>query len=78
MGAERKVAIITGASRGIGEALVRAYRESGFHVVANARSMKPSPDPDILAVGGDVGDPKTTERIASQALDHFGGFSCSN
>lgn len=72
MGAERKVAIITGASRGIGEALVRAYRESGFHVVANARSIKPSPDPGILAVGGDVGDPKTTERIVSQTLDRFG------
>jgi NAD(P)-dependent dehydrogenase (short-subunit alcohol dehydrogenase family) len=72
MGAEQKVAIITGASQGIGEALVRGYRDRNFRVVANARSIKPSSDPDILAVAGDIADPKTTERIVSAALDRFG------
>jgi NAD(P)-dependent dehydrogenase (short-subunit alcohol dehydrogenase family) len=72
MGAEQKVAIITGASQGIGEALVRAYRDRNFRVVANARSIKPSSDPDILAVAGDIADPKTAHRIASQALERFG------
>ena len=72
MGAEQKVAIITGASQGIGEALVRAYRDRNFRVVANARSIKPSSDPDILAVAGDIADPKTAERIVSQALELFG------
>ena len=72
MGAEQKVAIITGASQGIGQALVRAYRDRNFRVVANARSIKPSSDPDILAVAGDIADPKTAERIVSQALEHFG------
>ena len=72
MGAEQKVAIITGASQGIGEALVRAYRDRNFRVVANARSIKPSSDPEILAVAGDIADPKTAHRIASQALERFG------
>ena len=72
MGAEQKVAIITGASQGIGAALAKAYRDRNFRVVANARSIKPSSDPDILAVAGDIADPKTAERIVSQALEFFG------
>src|SRR5262249_41855312 len=72
MGAEQKVAIITGASQGIGEALVKGYRDRNFRVVASSRSIKPSSDPDILAVAGDIADPKTAERIVSQALDRFG------
>ena len=72
MGAEQKVAIITGASQGIGEALVKAYRDRNFRVVANARSIKPSSDPDVLAVAGDIADPKTGERIVSAALERFG------
>jgi NAD(P)-dependent dehydrogenase (short-subunit alcohol dehydrogenase family) len=72
MGAEQKVAIITGASQGIGADLVKAYRDRNYRVVANSRSIKPSSDPDILAVPGDVADPKTAERIVSQAIEHFG------
>jgi NAD(P)-dependent dehydrogenase (short-subunit alcohol dehydrogenase family) len=72
MGSEQKVAIITGASRGIGEALVRGYRDHNFRVLANSRSISPSSDPDILAVAGDVADPKTAERIMSQALEYVG------
>jgi NAD(P)-dependent dehydrogenase (short-subunit alcohol dehydrogenase family) len=72
MGAAQKVAIITGASQGIGEALARGYRERNFRVVATARSIKPSSDPDILAVAGDIADPKTAERVVSQALERFG------
>ena len=72
MGAEQKVAIITGASQGIGEALVKGYRDRNFRVVASSRSIKPSSDPDILTVAGDIGDQKTAERIVSQALERFG------
>jgi NAD(P)-dependent dehydrogenase (short-subunit alcohol dehydrogenase family) len=72
MSAEQKVAIITGASRGIGEALVKGYRDRNFRVVANSRSIRPSSDPDSLAVAGDIADPKTAERIVSQALERFG------
>ncbi len=72
MGAEQKVAIITGASQGIGEALVRGYRDRNFRVVANSRAIRPSSDPDILAVAGHIGDPGTADRIVSQALECFG------
>jgi len=72
MGAEQKVAIITGASQGIGEALVKGYRDCNFRVVATSRSIKPSSDPDILAVAGDIADPKTAERVVLKALERFG------
>ena len=65
MGAQQKVAIITGASQGIGEALVKAYRDRNFRVVATSRSIKQSSDPDVLAVAGDIADPKTAERVVS-------------
>ena len=41
----QKVAIITGASRGIGAALVPAYRKLGYAVVAVARSIENANDP---------------------------------
>jgi NAD(P)-dependent dehydrogenase (short-subunit alcohol dehydrogenase family) len=72
MGAEQKVAIITGASQGIGEALVRGYRDRNFRVVASSRSIRPSSDPDILGVAGDIADHSTADRIVSQALERFG------
>lgn len=72
MGAEQKVVIITGASQGIGANLVQGYRDRNYRVVANSRAIKPSSDPDILAVPGDIADPKTAERIVTQALERFG------
>jgi NAD(P)-dependent dehydrogenase (short-subunit alcohol dehydrogenase family) len=72
MGAEQKVVIITGASQGIGADLVKGYRDRNYRVVANSRSIKPSADPDILTVAGDVADAKTAERIVTEALARFG------
>ena len=61
MDVERKVAVITGASQGIGAALVEAYRARNYRVVATARSVKPSKDPDVLVVPGDIADRRTAE-----------------
>jgi len=47
---ERKVAVITGASQGIGAALVEAFRARNYRVVATARFVKPSSDADVLVV----------------------------
>ena len=69
---DHKVAIITGGSHGIGAGLVAAYRGLGWAVVANARAIGPSGDPDVLAVGGDVSEPATADRIIGQALGRFG------
>jgi NAD(P)-dependent dehydrogenase (short-subunit alcohol dehydrogenase family) len=67
----QKVAVITGASQGIGAALVVAYRKLGYAVVANSRSITPSGDPDILAVAGDIADPAVGARVIEQALATF-------
>lgn len=67
-----KVAVITGASQGIGAGLVQAFRDRGYRVVANSRSIKPSNDPDVLAVAGDIADRAVAERIVSEALAKFG------
>jgi NAD(P)-dependent dehydrogenase (short-subunit alcohol dehydrogenase family) len=68
----QKVAVITGASQGIGAALVPAYRKLGYAVVANSRSIAPSDDPGVLAVAGDVAVPGTGARIIAEAIDRFG------
>src|SRR5262245_49379619 len=72
MNNERKVAIITGASQGIGAALVKAYRDRNYRVVATSRSIKQGSDPDVVAVAGDIGDPATAERVVKEAVSRFG------
>jgi NAD(P)-dependent dehydrogenase (short-subunit alcohol dehydrogenase family) len=72
MATETKVAIITGASQGIGAGLVQAYRDRNYRVVATARSIKQGGDADVLAVAGDIADPTTAERVVQQALERFG------
>ncbi len=50
MSGEQKVAVITGASQGIGAALVKAYRDRGYRVSADKRSIKPTNDDQVIAV----------------------------
>jgi NAD(P)-dependent dehydrogenase (short-subunit alcohol dehydrogenase family) len=68
----RKVAVITGASQGIGAGLVDAFLAKGFRVVATSRSIKPTGNPDVLVVAGDIGDPATGPRVIEEALKAFG------
>ena len=68
----RRVAIITGGSRGIGAGLVAGYRGRGWAVVASARKIKPSEADDLITVAGDIADPATAGQIADAALDRFG------
>ena len=72
MNTQQKVAIVTGASQGIGASLVQAFRDRGYRVVANSRSIKASNDPDILAVPGDIADPAVARRIVREGLEKFG------
>lgn len=72
MSTQDKVAVITGASQGIGAALVAAYRAAGFRVVANSRSIRPSDDPNIVTVAGDISEPKVAERVIAEAVEKFG------
>jgi hypothetical protein len=54
MSSERKVAVMSGASQGMGAALVEAYRDRNYGVVATARSIRPTNDDQILVVPGDI------------------------
>jgi NAD(P)-dependent dehydrogenase (short-subunit alcohol dehydrogenase family) len=69
---DRRVAIITGGSQGIGAGLVAGYRGRGWAVVASARTIKPADEPDLLTVAGDITDPATADRIVEGALSRFG------
>jgi len=67
-----RVALITGASQGIGEGLVTAYRKLGYAVVANSRTISRSDDPMVLAVPGDIAVPGTGARLVNAAIERFG------
>lgn len=67
-----RVAIVTGASRGIGAGLTSGFRSAGYAVVGNALSMPHSDEPDLLAVEGDITEPETAQRVVDAALDRFG------
>jgi NAD(P)-dependent dehydrogenase (short-subunit alcohol dehydrogenase family) len=69
---DQRVAIVTGASQGIGAGLVAGYRAQGWAVVANALTMTPSDDPAVLTVEGDVSQAATADRIVAGALERFG------
>jgi NAD(P)-dependent dehydrogenase (short-subunit alcohol dehydrogenase family) len=72
MSTSQKVVVVTGASQGIGAEVVKAFRKLNYLVVATARSIKPSEDPDVLTVAGDIADPDTARRVISQAVARFG------
>ncbi|MEW2290781.1 SDR family oxidoreductase [Streptomyces sp. NPDC047841] len=68
----KKVAVVTGASQGIGAGLVEAYRKFGHAVVATSRTISASGDADLVTVQGDIADPATAERVAAAAIERFG------
>ncbi|MBP1817327.1 SDR family oxidoreductase [Mycobacterium sp. OAE908] len=72
MSSSQRVAIITGASQGIGESLVRAYRKLGYAVVANSRTIAESDDPMVVTVAGDIGAPGVGQRVVDAAVERFG------
>ena len=72
MSATKKVVIVTGASQGIGAAVAEAYRKRGYSLVAIARSMPSSDDPEVLALSGDLAQPGTGARAVVRAMERFG------
>jgi NAD(P)-dependent dehydrogenase (short-subunit alcohol dehydrogenase family) len=71
MGTEQKVAIVTGASQGIGAGLVKAFRDRNYRVVANSRSIEPANDDGILTIAGDIADPAVARRLVAEGLARF-------
>ncbi|TQR82740.1 SDR family oxidoreductase [Mycobacterium hodleri] len=72
MNADQKVAIVTGASQGIGAGVVTAYRRLGYAVVANSRNIVDGEDPMVLAVPGDIGQPGVGAAVVDAAIARFG------
>jgi len=73
---QKQVAIVTGASSGIGLGITRALLERGYHVVANSRTISKSKDfktsADLVLVDGDIGKKETAVSVAEAAAEHFG------
>jgi NAD(P)-dependent dehydrogenase (short-subunit alcohol dehydrogenase family) len=69
--------IVTGASKGIGAGVTRAFLEKGYNVVANSLDTTGSeltPTDKLALVAGDIGKPATAAKIAETALDRFGSI----
>jgi NAD(P)-dependent dehydrogenase (short-subunit alcohol dehydrogenase family) len=73
---QQPVAIVTGASSGIGLGLTQSLLERGWRVLATARSISKSkelkPSPDLVLVDGDAGQKETAVKVVDVALKHFG------
>ena len=67
-----KVAIVTGASQGIGAGIVAGYLRAGYAVVGTARSIEAADEPAYATVRGDIAEPDTARRVVARALDRFG------
>jgi len=57
MSTDQTVVVVTGASHGLGEAFVQAYRERGWRAVGNSRSIAACNDADYVTVPGNIGEP---------------------
>src|SRR5215469_3655 len=75
MDSQRKTAIVTGASQGIGAGIVKAFAQQSFNVVANSRKMTQSTEvaasDDVALVDGHIGEPSTAAKIVETALSRF-------
>jgi len=72
----KQVAIVTGASSGIGLGITRALLVHGYRVVANSRTISKSkdlkPSTDLVLVNGDIGLKETAISVVDAAMEHLG------
>ena len=75
--ASQKTVIVTGASQGIGAAVVQAFLDRGYNVVATSRSISKAglvSSPNLVLVDGDISQAATAERVAETAIAKFGSI----
>ncbi|WP_260472774.1 SDR family NAD(P)-dependent oxidoreductase [Edaphobacter aggregans] len=75
--ASKKTVIATGASQGIGAAVVKAFLDREYNVVATSRSISKAgfaPSPNLALVDGDIGQSATAEKVAQTAINKFGSI----
>lgn len=79
---EKKTAIVTGASSGIGKAIAKLFLNKGFNVVMNSsneellqKTFKEFGSPsEAKAIAGDVADKNTGQKLADAAIKYFGSL----
>src|SRR5438034_6793436 len=71
---DKKTAIVTGASGGIGAGLVEAFLKEGYNVVATSLNASQSltASPSLVLVDGDIGKQETAAKTVEAAIKHFG------
>jgi len=71
---EKKTAIVTGASGGIGAGLVEAFMKADYNVVATSRHISQSvtASPSLVLVDGDIGKQETAAKAVEAAINRFG------
>ena len=71
-----KVAVVTGASRGIGHGIAERLLETGYSVVANSRkitsAMTLQSGDHLKLIEGDIGSPDVAKQIVDSAIHNFG------
>jgi NAD(P)-dependent dehydrogenase (short-subunit alcohol dehydrogenase family) len=70
---DRKTAIVTGASRGIGAGLVGAFLKQGYNVVATSRnvSQQLTASTTLVLIDGDIGKLETAAKVVEAAIENF-------
>jgi NAD(P)-dependent dehydrogenase (short-subunit alcohol dehydrogenase family) len=73
---DKKTAIVTGASGGIGAGLVEAFLKEGYNVVATSLNASQSltASPSLLLVDGDIGKQETAAKVVESAINNFGAI----
>jgi NAD(P)-dependent dehydrogenase (short-subunit alcohol dehydrogenase family) len=75
--AGKKTVIVTGASQGIGAAIVQSFLDRGYNVVATSRRVSKSgfvPSASLALIDGDIGQAATAEKVAQTAISKFGSI----
>jgi NAD(P)-dependent dehydrogenase (short-subunit alcohol dehydrogenase family) len=78
MASNQKTVIVTGASQGIGAAVVKAFLERGYDVVGTSRNATKSAElkasDKLLLVDGDIGQAATAKKVVEAAIEKFGSI----
>jgi NAD(P)-dependent dehydrogenase (short-subunit alcohol dehydrogenase family) len=73
----KQTVIVTGASQGIGAAIVQTFLDRGYYVVANSRNISKAgfaSSPNLALVDGDISQAATAEKLAQSAIGKFGSI----